>query len=191
MEKERMRYSASLIWLLAFASVRAYSGDAPVFHIVGHYSDRQLEQVRVLVLPRIFLYDETNHLVPDEQWPVELADVKKHKGDGRCCLSYTKSTGGGPPLECANPLFGNEGANLSGLQDETGTTINFQTTPPHKWLIVEYAATWCAPCVVQERQLKNALASVNKATDYAWITIDMTRITDVKDTLKKTKGNVD
>jgi hypothetical protein len=188
MEKERMRYSTTLICLFALASLRAYPADAPVVHMVGHYSDKQLEKVRVLILPRIFLYDATNHLVPDEQWPVELADVKKHKGDGRCCLSYTKSTGDGPPPECAKPLFGNTGANWSGLQDETGTTMNLQTTPPHKWLIVEYAATWCAPCVVQERQLKNVLASVSKATDYVWITIDMTRITNVKDALKKAKG---
>jgi hypothetical protein len=32
------------------------------------------------------------------------------------------------------------------------------------------------------------LASVSKATDYVWITIDMTRITNVKDALKKAKG---
>ncbi|GEM_PF-4546716 len=40
-------------------------------------------------------------------------------------------------------------------------------------------------------RLKNVFASVNKATDYAWITIDMTRITYVKNALKKAKGNVD
>ena len=183
-----MRYSASLICLFALASLRAYPDGAPAVHIVGHYSDEQLEKVRVLILPRIFLFDATNHLVPDEQWPAELVDVMKHKGDGRCCLSYTKTTGGGPPPECAKPLFGNEGVNWSGLTDEKGAKIELKTAPPHKWLIVEYAATWCAPCVVQERQLNRVLASANKATDYAWVTIDMTRVTDVKDALKKAKG---
>ena len=179
-----MRYSAGMICLLALVSLRT-SANPPVLHIKGHYSDKQLAEVRLLILPRIFLYDAKNHLVPDEQWPAELADVMKHKGDGRCCLSYTKNTTGGPPPECAKPLFGDEGANWSGLTDEKGATIDLQTVQPHKWLIVEYAATWCAPCVVQEKQLNHVFASTKNASDYTWITVDMTRITDVKDALKK------
>jgi hypothetical protein len=185
MEIEPMGHSARLICFFAFTSLPAFSAESPVAHIVGHYSDKQLEEVRTLILPRIFLYDSKDQLVPDEQWPPELAEVKKHKGDGRCCLTYYKTPGGGPPPECANPLFGNEGANWSGLTDNKGTKIDLQTAPLHKWLIVEYAATWCAPCVVQEKQLNKVLASIKNASDYAWITIDMTKVTDVKDALKK------
>ncbi|HEY2782376.1 MAG TPA: hypothetical protein VGI90_16460 [Steroidobacteraceae bacterium] len=123
--------------------------------------------------------------MPDEQWPVELADIKKHKGDGRCCLAYYKTADGSRPAECANPLFGNEGVNWSGLRRDNGTRLDLPTAPPHKWLIVEYAAAWCAPCVVQEKQLNKVLGSMTNASDYAWITIDMTRVTAVKDALKK------
>jgi hypothetical protein len=184
----RAARKASLICLFALASLRTYSADSTVAHIVAHYSDKQLEEVHTLVLPRVFLYDAKNHLVPDEQWPAELADVKKHKGDGRCCLSYVKNAAGGPPPECANALFGNEGANWSGLTDEKGTKVALPTAPPHKWLIVEYAATWCTPCAIQERQLRHVFASTKNASDYAWITVDMTRITAVKDALRKESG---
>jgi hypothetical protein len=185
MEVERMRYSAGLILIVAIASVKAFSSYSSVPHIVGHYSDTQLADIRTLILPRVFLYDSKNQLVPDEQWPTELAEVRKHKGDGRCCLIYYKTPDGGPPPECANPLFGNEGVNWSGLTGDKGTKIDLQTAPPHKWLIVEYAAAWCAPCVVQEKQLINFFNSIQNASDYAWITIDMTRVTDIKDALKK------
>jgi hypothetical protein len=180
-----MRCSAGLIGSFVLASLGAYSADSPFVHIMGHYADKQLNEVHTLILPRIFLYDANDHLVPEEQWPADLADVNKHKDDGRCCLSYSKSTSGGPPPECVNRVYGNAGPNWSGLMDAKGRTIELQAAPPHKWLIVEYAATWCAPCVVQEKQLNRALASAMNASDYAWITIDMTRITAVKDAAKK------
>jgi hypothetical protein len=182
---ERMRHSASLIIFLALVSLRAYSANSPVLHIKGHYTDQQLAEVRILILPRVFLYDAKNHLVPDEQWPLELADVVKHKGDGRCCLSYVKNTTGGPPPECAKPLFGDEGVNWESLTDENGAKIDLQKAPPHRWLIVEFSATWCAPCVAQEKLLDKVFASTKKTSDYEWLTVDMTRITHVKDVLKK------
>jgi thiol:disulfide interchange protein len=72
--------------------------------------------------------------------------------------------------------------------DVKGRAIELKTAPPHKWLIVEYAASWCTPCVAQEKQLNHALASARNVLDYAWITIEMTRITAVKDAVKKASG---
>jgi thiol:disulfide interchange protein len=69
--------------------------------------------------------------------------------------------------------------------DSTGAKINLKAIPAHKWLVVEYAASWCAPCVVQEKQLSKVFASIKNASDYAWITIDMTRVPDVEDAIKK------
>jgi hypothetical protein len=116
-----MRYSAGLFCLFAFASLDAFSVDSPVAHIVGHYSDQQLADVRTLILPRLFLYDSKNQLVPDEQWPAELADVMKHKGDGRCCL--------------------------------------------------------------------DVFASIKNTSDYVWITIDMTRVNEIKAALKEANNS--
>src|ERR1700761_1407857 len=132
------------VWVggwVAMTFLRASSAAAPGSHIVGHYSDAQLAEGRTLILPRVFLYDASNHLVPDDQWPIELAEVKKHKGQGRCCFSYTPHSSSGPPPECANPVYGDQGANLSGLTDDAGSKIDFASAPPHQWLIVEYAAT--------------------------------------------------
>jgi hypothetical protein len=101
-EEEWMKYSAKLVCLFGFASLCSHSADSSVVHLDGHYSDKQLEEVRTLILPRLFLYDANNHLVPEDQWPTELPSLPKHKiDDVHCCLAYYKTPGGGPPPECA------------------------------------------------------------------------------------------
>jgi hypothetical protein len=76
-----MQKTAFPFAILAFASMASYAADSPVTHIVGHHSDAQLSQVRTLILPRIFLYDANNHLVPDNEWPAELTALHRHKFD--------------------------------------------------------------------------------------------------------------
>jgi hypothetical protein len=122
-----------------------------VAHMVGHYSDKQLEDTHLLKLPRTFLYDAKNRLVADDQWPAELADVRSHRGKGGCCLLYDKKVNpnSGPPEECHREVSETEvAANFVGLMDAKGAQIGMQNIPPHKWLLVEYAASWCTPCVV-------------------------------------------
>lgn len=185
-----MQKTACLGGLLAFASLAANAVDSPVMHIVGHYSDEQLSQVHTLILPRIFLYDANNHLMPDNKWPLELAGFHRHKfDDEHCCLAYYKTPGGGPPPECAQWMnYDSKGANLAGLMDTNGTKIDLKAIPTHKWLIVDYGANWCAACVVQDKQLAQILASEKHASDYVWITVDMTRVPDVKNAKKASIG---
>jgi hypothetical protein len=163
-------------------SLRSYSADNSAAHIEGHYPDKRLEEVHTLILPRIFLYDAKNHLVPTSQWPAELASFSKHKfDDEHCCLAYYKVPGGGRPPECATWMnYDSEGANWVGLIDASGKKIDPKAFPHHKWLIVEYGAAWCGPCVAEEKQLRAMFSSIANASDYAWLTIDMTRVPDVK-----------
>jgi len=187
METQWMRYSAKLISCLGIVSVCAHSADQPVLHIKGHYSDNRLKEVHTLILPRIFLYDANNHLVPDGQWPTELASFRKHKiDDEHCCLAYYKTPDGGPPTECATWMnYDSKGASWAGLMDANGAKVDLKTIPAHKWLVVEYAASWCAPCVVQEQHLNKVFATLKNASEYAWITIDMTKVPNLKDALRK------
>ena len=186
-----MRSAPCLVGLFAVTRFgMVVAADSPVVHVVGHYSDKQLEETHILQLPRTFLYDAKNQLVPDDQWPAELADVRNHRGKGDCCLSYDKNPNpSGPPEACAKTVYETEvGANFVGLIDVKGAPIGMQNIPPHKWLLVEYGASWCTPCVVEQKLLKQLFASARNPSEYAWVTIDMTRLIEVKDSAKKAKS---
>jgi hypothetical protein len=85
-----------------------------------------------------FLYDTNNNLVPADQWPAELADVKKHVGNGYCCVSENKpSKENEPPADCVKAVFGTDiKANFIGLKDSAESPIGLGDVPTgtrHVW----------------------------------------------------------
>jgi thiol:disulfide interchange protein len=84
--------------------------------------------------------------------------------------------------------YDSEGANWAELMGNNGAKIDLNAIRSHKWLIVDYGASWSAPCVVLDKQLTQILASEKRASDYVWITVDMTRVPDVKDAAKASSG---
>lgn len=149
----------------------------------GHYSDAQLAAVKGMTLPRTFLYSKENRLIPKEDWPAELAEVKKNGGDAYCCVSESDAPAksDGPPENCVKIVYGTDIAeNFKGLLKANGSPLTMQTLPPHKWLLVEYFATWCPPCVEERKALSAFFNSSKNASDYIWLSIDMSQMIDAK-----------
>jgi hypothetical protein len=152
-------------------------------HLTGHYSDADLiKGAAPKLLPMTFLYDANNSLVPVEQWPPDLADLKKHVGNGYCCVSENKpEKDNEPPADCVRAVFGTDmAANFKGLMDSAGKPIQMRDVPKHKWLLVVYAATWCGPCLKEANALAAFFKTSSNASDYVWLTLDVTRMLEAK-----------
>jgi hypothetical protein len=186
-----MRTGSLLILLLTGSLIAGASSRAvQVGRVSGHYTDQQLGTLGSFTLPRTLLYDKANRLVPHEAWPEELADVKKRVGDAYCCVSKEGETnpGGGPPKDCVKLYYGADIAeSFKGLLDADGSPITLKSLPSHKWLLVEYFATWCQPCVAERRALEKLFATTRHSKDYLWLSIDMSRLSDVQAAAKKPK----
>ncbi len=152
-------------------------------HLTGHYSDADLASgASPKTLPRTYLYDAQNRLVPVEEWPAELAEAKKHTGAGYCCVSgAAPGPDNEPPPDCVRVVYGKDmAANFRRLMDPAGQPIELRKLPKHKWLLFEYSADWCAPCRVEAKALEAFLEQSQHASDYIWITADVTRMLDAK-----------
>jgi hypothetical protein len=144
--------------------------------IAGTYSDEQLAGIKRLTLPRTFLYDRRGALIAQEHWPAELKDFKTHAGDAFCCVSETPSPPGssGPPPDCKIIVYGTDvRESFKGLLGPSGRAITYESLPKHKYLLVEYYATWCQPCVVARKSLETFFSSASHAKEYLWVSIDM------------------
>jgi|ERR1700678_2184868 hypothetical protein len=97
------------VFLLTAASFAAssHASDAQFVHLAGHYSDADLVKgAAPKLLPMTFLYDANNNLVPKEQWPADLVEVKKQVGNGYCCVSENKpAKNNEPPADCVKAVF--------------------------------------------------------------------------------------
>jgi hypothetical protein len=181
-----MRFMFTAAWLLVSAFGITLSGHASTsqfVHMTGHYSDEDLVKgAAPKLLPMTFLYDANNNLVPVDQWPADLAEVKKHVGNGYCCVSDKKPEKENErPADCVRAVFGTDiEANFRGLKDLTGSPIRMDDVPKHKWLLVVYAAAWCAPCLKEATALDEFFKASNHATDYVWVTLDVSRMLEAK-----------
>lgn len=166
--------------LLALAAVA--SGQ----HLAGTYSDQQLAATKSLTLPRIFLYDGRGDLIKQEDWPSALKGLKQHAGDAFCCISETPPPPGssGPPADCEKVVYGTDvQASFAGLLDASGKPISFASLPQHKYLLVEYYATWCQPCVAGRKALESFFSS-GQAKGYLWVSIDMSKLAELRGATK-------
>lgn len=162
--------------------------------IVGTYSDEQLAATQVLTLPRTFLYDGGGTLIPRERWPAKLAEVKKHAGDAFCCISETPPPPGSsdPPEDCQIVVYGTDvRENFEGLRGPSGQAIAYESLPKHKYLLVEYYASWCLPCVAGRNSLEAFFSSASPAEDWLWVTIDMSRLPEAQEAARKAQTRAD
>jgi AhpC/TSA family len=174
-------FAAFLLISISCAIGRA--SDLQFVHFTGHYSDADLvEGAAPKLLPMTFLYDASNNLVPIEQWSADLAGVKKHIGNGYCCVSDKKpEKDNEPPADCIKAVFGTDiAANFKGLMDSVGNPLQMRDIPKHKWLLVVYAANWCAPCLKEAKALNEFFHESEHASDYVWLTLDVTRMLEAK-----------
>jgi hypothetical protein len=189
-----MRFISKAAWLLvsavAFTS-GSHASTSQFVHLTGHYSDEDLVKgAAPKLLPMTFLYDANNNLVPVEQWPADLAEVKKHVGNGYCCVSENKpEKENEPPADCVRAVFGTDiQANFKGLKDPSGNPIGLGQVPKHKWLLVVYAAAWCAPCLKEASALDEFFKASSHASDYVWITLDVTRMLEAKAAVREARN---
>lgn len=183
----RLRAAILLFALVVFAiplCLRPVPGEGSSRgHITGTYSDQQLASVKSLTLPRVFLYDNHGVLIAQDHWPPELRGFKEHAGDAFCCVSDKPAPPGssGPPPDCKVIVYGTEvRANFNGLLDPSGGPVSYESLPKHKYLLVEYYATWCQPCVAGRKALDTFFSSPTRFKDYLWVSIDMSRLPEVQ-----------
>jgi thiol:disulfide interchange protein len=69
---------------------------------------------------------------------------------------------------------------FKGLHSLSGQAITYESLPKHKYLLVEYYATWCAPCVAGRKSLESFFNSASQAKDYVWVSIDMSRLQEAQ-----------
>jgi hypothetical protein len=179
-----------LLILAPLCTAAAPSVGAKDRRIAGTYSDRQLAETKVLTLPRTFLYDRHGALIAQESWPAELKGLQKHAGDAFCCVSETPAPPGssGPPPGCKVVVYGTDvRESFKGLRDPSGRAIGYETLPKHKYLLVEYYATWCEPCVVGRKALDAFFDSAKGSQDYVWVSIDMSRLPEAREAAERAK----
>lgn len=179
--------SAIALVLLPTAILDAAEKGSPEPSLVGTYPDEQLAGIGSFTLPRTVLYDGSGELIPQEEWPVELEAVQSHAGDAYCCVSETPLPPGheGPPPDCEKIVYGTDVLeNFEGLLDPAGHPIAYDGLPPHDYLLVEYYATWCPPCVAERKALEAFFGNAAHAGDYLWVAIDVTRLPEAKEAAK-------
>lgn len=172
----------ALLALLPLSLVAPPTRASGIAHIVGSYDDSHLASIESFTLPRVFLYDSAGALIPQDSWPAELREFREHAGDAFCCVSDKPAPTGstGPPPDCRIIYYGTDvQANFSGLHTSTDDDVSYEKLPPHQYLLVEYYASWCQPCVAGRKILEAFVAS-GSAANYLWVSIDMSRLAEIQ-----------
>jgi thiol-disulfide isomerase/thioredoxin len=172
-----------------FLVANVAAGDAIGPKVQAHFTNAHLANVNSMTLPRTFLYDAKNELIPQENWPGELAGLKELVGAAYCCVSDLPQSAEqkGPPADCQRIIYGqNIAENFTDLRDQSNKPVLLVTLPAHKYLLVEYFATWCSPCLAERKSLSTFFATP-AAKDYVWLAIDVTRLPEAKEAAKKIK----
>ncbi len=154
---------------------------------VGTYSDEQLAAAKRLTLPRILLYDQSGRLMARRYWPPELQDIKRKAGDAFCCVSDKPSVPGssGPPPDCKIIVYGkNVYEHFGGLVSPSGLRLRYRDLPPHKYLVVDYFADWCAPCRPSRNALESFLQTPTGA-DYVVVVVDFSSLPNAHERLQQ------
>lgn len=177
--KSRRNLIVALVGLLASTTSKAVSNR----ELLGTYSDKQLLSVKRLTLPRVHVYDKSGHLIERGHWPSELNRVKHHAGEAFCCVSEQPPLPGssGPPADCKIIVYGADvHEHFLELRTSSGVQIKYRDLPPHKYLIVDYFADWCAPCIPARRELE-AFMKTKDGANYALVIADFSRLPKVQE----------
>ena len=146
--------------------------------LVGAYDVPQMKAMKGLTFPRVLVYGYDGKLIERDLWPSALAEIKQAAGDAFCCVSDKPSPPGwnGPPPDCKIVVYGEKvEEHFGGLKASDGSLIEYSALPPHKHLIVEYYASWCAPCLPARKALQTFLATP-AAKDTVALVVDFTKL---------------
>lgn len=138
--------------------------------VEAHYADARLAAFESFSLPRTFLYDRNGQLLAEHDWPAALASIKAQIANAECCVSEDE----GPcvPKPFTPPLA----EHFAGLLDRNSATLGQAQLPDKAWLLVQYHADWCAPCLQETAALQEHFAASSQSTDFVWLRIDMSRL---------------
>jgi hypothetical protein len=146
--------------------------------LIGAYDIQQMKALRGLSFPRVLVYGADSKLVEREAWPAALAELKQAAGDAFCCVSDKPSPPGwkGPPPDCKIVVYGEKvEEHFAVLKASDGSPIRYAELPAHKQLIIEYYASWCAPCIPARKALQAYLATPT-AQDTVALVVDFTKL---------------
>ena len=146
--------------------------------VTGSYDVAQMKAMKGLTFPRVLLYRSDGKLVDREDWPNEMTDLKQAAGDAFCCVSDKPSPPGwtGPPRDCKIVVYGeNLDEHFTGLTSSSGIPLRRSDLPKHKYLVVEYFAAWCAPCLPARKALE-AYLGTSTARDTVALVVDFTKL---------------
>ena len=153
----------------------------------GHFRKERMASLERFTLPRTFLYDSMGVLVERERWPDEFVDVKRDAGDAFCCVSDSPPVPGssGWPPDCKIITYGQDvHENFNGLLDSSDQPIQYGSIPQSKFLLVEYFALWCPPCLTERRALDALFRDEEVAKKIVWLSIDMTGLIEAQSSAK-------
>jgi hypothetical protein len=142
--------------------------------VVGTYPLEKMRSIPHLTFPRVLLYSSAGALIEKKSWPRALSSIERSSGDAFCCVSEAPSAPGafGPPPDCKVIVYGEMiGEHFQGLIGADKRPLTRAQLPPHKYLIVEYYAAWCVPCLDSRKALDAFMASPQSA-GYASLIVD-------------------
>jgi hypothetical protein len=145
---------------------------------VGTYPIDKMRSIPHLTFPRVLLYDQAGQLIVKADWPNVLAAVRASAGDAFCCVSDwpPQPEGAGPPPDCKAIVYGADiNEHFQGLIDSAQRPLGRALLPPHKFLIVDYYASWCSPCLASRKALEEFMASP-KSHGYASLIVDFSAL---------------
>jgi len=170
--------------ILGIAALSPLMGYALTSNRVNaHYPDERLAQLKSFTLPRTFLYNPKGELITQTAWPANLLKVKEFAGDAFCCVSDKPAPAGslGPPPDCKIIVYGEDvSENFNGLIGPDSKPITYANLPKSKFLLAEYFASWCPPCIPGQRNLEALFNNERVASEYTWLSIDMTRLIEAQ-----------
>lgn len=142
------------------ATSTSFASEQPL--LVGSYAFDRMSSITPLTFPRVMLYGSNGELIERAAWPSALDRLKEKAGEAFCCVSDEPSPAGtnGPPPDCKPLIHGEDiEEHFKGLRDADGKSLEYDSLPEHKYLIVEYYADWCSPCHAARRELEAFLSS--------------------------------
>lgn len=145
--------------------------------IKGTYPLQSMFEIKNLTFPRVLVYDSNGNLIEKSKWPEELKEIEKNSGEAYCCISDNQTSSGEPPEDCKKIIYGeNIASHFNGLVSlSTGEPIYQKNMPKSEYLIVEYYAEWCAPCLGARKSLERFFNS-ESSNKYTALIIDFTKM---------------